>query len=290
MSDKKNNDEILVKGTGLLIIEVRDSNPNGDPNRESDPRQRHDERGEISPVSFKRKIRDLVENKEGPVWQEISKGFTPPLQDDEFCILESRGRDRKIIIDEIEDGSFKEKYWDARIFGNTFLEEGISDSIRTGVAQFSMGVSISPVEIERMTNTNKAGVEEGKDRGMAPLAYRIVQHGVYCMPFFINPTAATKSGCTKRDIELLLKLIPYAYSHTASYVRPFVAIRHAFYMEHKSALGSCQDYAVIDSLKPKKKDDTETPSKSWEDYESPTSLPDELNNKIKSFCDLMEKI
>ncbi len=274
----------------MLIIEVRDSNPNGDPDRESDPRQRHDERGEVSPVSFKRKIRDLVENKEGPVWQEISKSFSPSLEKNKFCILESRGRDRKIIIKEIKDGSFKEKYWDARIFGNTFLEEGISDSIRTGVAQFSMGVSISPVEIERMTNTNKAGVEEGKDRGMAPLAYRIVQHGVYCMPFFINPTAATKSGCTKRDIELLLKLIPYAYSHTASYVRPFVAIRHAFYMEHKSALGSCQDYALIDSLKPKKKGDSETPSKSWEDYDAPTSLPDELNNKIKSFCDLMEKI
>lgn len=290
MSDEKNNDEILVKGTGLLIIEVRDSNPNGDPDRESDPRQRHDERGEISPVSFKRKIRDLVENKEGPVWQEISKSFSPSLEKNDFCILESRGRDRKIIIKEIEDGSFKEKYWDARIFGNTFLEEGISDSIRTGVAQLSMGVSINPVEIERMTNTNKAGVEEGKDRGMAPLAYRIVQHGVYCMPFFINPTAATKSGCTKRDIELLLKLIPYAYSHTASYVRPFVAIRHAFYMEHKSSLGSCQDYALIDFLKPKKKGDSETPSKSWEDYEAPTSLPDELNNKIKSFCDLMEKI
>ena len=292
MSDEKNNDEKLVKGTGLLIIEVRDSNPNGDPDRESDPRQRHDERGEISPVSFKRKIRDLVENenKEGPVWQEISKSFSPYLEENEFCILESRGRNRQEITQEIEDGSFKEKYWDARVFGNTFLEEGISDSIRTGVAQFSMGVSISPVEIERMTNTNKAGVEKGKDRGMAPLAYRIVQHGVYCMPFFINPTAATKSGCTKRDIELLLKLIPYAYSHTASYVRPFVAIRHAFYMEHKSALGSCQDYALIDSLKPKKKGDPETPSKSWEDYVAPTSLPDELNNKIKSFCDLMEKI
>jgi len=290
MSDEKNNDEKLVKGTGLLIIEVRDSNPNGDPDRESDPRQRNDERGEISPVSFKRKIRDLVENKEGPVWQEISKSFSPPLQENEFCILESRGRNRQDITKEIEDGSFKEKYWDARVFGNTFLEEGISNSIRTGVAQYSMGVSISPVEIERMTNTNKAGVEEGKDRGMAPLAYRIVEHGVYCMPFFINPTAASKTGCKKRDIELLLKLIPYAYSHTASYIRPFVVIRHAFYMEHKSALGSCQDYALIDSLKPKKKGDTETPSKSWEDYKAPTSIPDELNNKIKSFCDLMEKI
>ena len=58
-----------------------------------------------------------------------------------------------------------------------------------------------PVEIERMTNTNKAGVQSDKDRGMAPLAYRIVLHGVYVMPYFVNPTAARKSGCTDIDIE-----------------------------------------------------------------------------------------
>jgi len=40
----------INRGTGLLIIEVINSNANGDPDRESDPRQRHDGRGEISPV------------------------------------------------------------------------------------------------------------------------------------------------------------------------------------------------------------------------------------------------
>ena len=239
----------LVRATGLLVIEVKNSNPNGDPDRESDPRQRHDERGEISPVSFKRKVRDLVEDKGGPVWKEISKSFQPSLDPEKFYILESRGRDRNKIEEELKNGSktFKTKYWDGRVFGNTFLEKGSSDTIKTGVVQFGLGVSISPVEIERMTNTSKAGVQEGKDRGMAPLAYRIVQHGVYCMPFFINPTAAVKSGCTKQDIDLLLKIIPYAYPHTASYIRPFVDIRHAWYIEHKSVLGSCSDFLLIDA-------------------------------------------
>ena len=49
------------RGSGLLVIEVINSNPNGDPDRESDPRQRPDGYGEISPVSFKRKLRDLIE-------------------------------------------------------------------------------------------------------------------------------------------------------------------------------------------------------------------------------------
>ena len=32
--------------TGLLVIEAINSNPNGNPDMDSDPRQRHDERGE----------------------------------------------------------------------------------------------------------------------------------------------------------------------------------------------------------------------------------------------------
>lgn len=52
--------DFIKRGTGLLLIDVKDSNPNGDPDRDSDPRMRQDGRGEISPVSFKRKLRDLV--------------------------------------------------------------------------------------------------------------------------------------------------------------------------------------------------------------------------------------
>lgn len=291
MTTEDIRNEKLVRATGLLVIEVKNSNPNGDPDRESDPRQRHDERGEISPVSFKRKLRDLIEDKEGPVWNKISESFHPPLKKEEFDILESRGRDRNKIKKELENGGseFKMKYWDGRVFGNTFLEEGSSDTIKTGVAQFALGVSIAPVEIERMTNTSKAGVQEGKDRGMAPLAYRIVQHGVYCMPFFVNPTAAVKSGCTRNDIDLLLKIIPYAYPHTASYIRPFVDVRHAWYIEHKSVLGSCSDFLLIDALTPKKKNDPEKPSTSWANYEVPVKLPEELQEKVEPLRDLMDQ-
>jgi Cas7 group CRISPR-associated protein Csh2 len=284
------NSEIPRKATGLLVIEVRNSNPNGDPDRESDPRQRFDDRGQISPVSFKRKVRDLVENKEGPVWQEIAEQFSPALDVEKFCILESRGRDRAAITREIKDEIFVDKYWDARIFGNTFLEEGASTTIKTGVVQFGMGVSVSPVEIERQTNTNKSGVQEGKDRGMAPLGYRIVNHGVYTIPFFVNPTAATKSGCTQQDVDLLLKIIPYAYSHTASYVRPSIDIRHAWYIEHKSMLGSCSDFALIDALTPKKKESLEKASISWDEYEVPAVLPEDLKGKVESLRNLTDEL
>lgn len=287
MGDSKQDNEVISRATGLLIIEVRDSNPNGDPDRESDPRQRPDGKGEISPVSFKRKLRDLVEDKNGPVWQEVLKD--KGMQNEKFAILESRGRKRDEIKKELEgDGTqFRNKYWDGRVFGNTFLEEDASTSIKTGVVQFGLGLSLAPIEIRRMTNTNKAGVEEGKDRGMAPMGYRIVHHGVYCMPFFVNPSMAHKTGCTKQDIDLLLKLIPLAYPHTRSYVRPMVEIRHAWYIEHKSPLGSCSDFALLDALTPKKTNDPKEPSVGWDEYSEPNTLPPNLQSKVHPLKDLM---
>ena len=278
----------MNRATGLLLIEVVNSNPNGNPDQESDPRLRPDERGMISPVSFKRKLRDLIEDKEGPVWKHTAESFDPVLKAEEFQILESRGRDRS-AIKALDAKQFASRYWDGRLFGNTFLEEGASTSVRTGVVQFGMGVSVCPVEIERMTNTNKAGVQSDKDRGMAPLAYRIVLHGVYVMPYFVNPTAARKSGCTDIDIEVMKRLIPHAYTHTASYLRPMVTIRHAWHIEHKSALGSCPDFSLIEALTPKRANeaDQETPSKSWSDYVAPTELPKDLAARVSSATDLV---
>ena len=271
--------------TGLLIIEAVNSNPNGDPDRESDPRQRPDGRGEISPVSFKRKVRDLIEAKEGAVWRAMKEEMD--LDDDRFMILESRGRDRRQIEGELKDGSFQGRYWDGRVFGNTFLEEGAADTIKTGVAQFGLGLSVAPIDISRHTNTNKAGVQEGKDRGMAPMGYRFVPHGVYCMPFFVNPSMAHKSGCTQRDIDLLFKVMPYAYAHTRSHARPFVDLRHAWVIEHQSALGSCSDFAIIDALTPARNGDAATPSNAWTDYTVPVRLPDELAARVAEVRDLM---
>lgn len=311
----KGETKSLKRGTGLLVIEVCNSNPNGDPDAESDPRTRWDKRGEISPVSFKRKLRDLVDERQGPVWQELSNRLS--LSEDHFHILEKRKRRRDEIwalINESID-KFHYRYWDARVFGNTFLEkqkgefdqdseaaegkgkkksesgsknkqEG-SEHLRTGVVQFGLGLSVAPIEIGRSTLTNKPGVQEGKDRGMAPLGFRIVQHGVYLMPFFVNSTAAKRTNCDSKDLELLLNLIPYAYSHTASMIRNDVRIQHAWYMEHISPLGSCADWELINALSPKKKDSPDRPSISWGDYDVPTSLPDRLRTRLADFRDLM---
>ena len=260
--------EFINRGTGLLLIDVTNSNPNGDPDRESDPRIRQDGCGEISPVSFKRKLRDLVEAKDSPLWQELAEELL-------------------------------DKYWDVRVFGSTFLENDKNENesfIASGVVQFGLGVSLDPIRIERMTTTKVMPVEEGKSKGMAPLAYRIVSYGLYAMPFFVNATAAHKTQCTKKDIELLLRLIPHVYKETASYIRSQVDIRYAFYVEHNRARGTYNDFRIIEALTPKRITGMSGPATSWHDYDEAVLMQslDELNVKLigktAPVIDLMEQL
>jgi Cas7 group CRISPR-associated protein Csh2 len=288
----------IKRATGLLVIEVVNSNANGDPDRESDPRQRPNGIGEISPVSFKRKLRDLLEDHDSIFFQSLPQAYID--NPDHYYILESRDRELKSITKEMAkniksfdqpeflESDFVKKYWDARVFGNTFLEkEANKNFIKTGVVQFGVGVSISPINTIRHTNTQKAPRQEDKQGGMAPLAFRIVEHGVYCMPFFVNPNFAAKTGCTEKDIELLKLLIPQAYDLNRSAIRTDVRIRHAWYIEHLNALGSCPDYLLLEALTPKRIGDTTIASTNWSDYEDKTVLPEELIGKVSSVTDLM---
>ncbi len=288
--------EFINRGTGLLLIDVTNSNPNGDPDRESDPRTRQDGRGEISPVSFKRKLRDLVEAKESLLWKELSEELNLP--EEGFEILESK-KTRRSDIRSLSSEELLKKYWDVRVFGTTFLEEETEEKgsfITSGVVQFGLGVSLDPVNIERMTTSKVLPVEDDKTKGMAPLAFRIVSYGLYAMPFFINATAAQKTRCTKKDIDLLLRLIPHAYKETASYIRPQVDIRHAFYVEHNRARGTYNDFRIIEALTPTRIANKEGPAASWKDYDeaalkrSIEELNEKLSGKTAPVVDLVENL
>jgi CRISPR-associated protein Csd2 len=286
---------------GVIVLEVNHSNPNGDPDLESDPRTLEaDGRGIISPVSFKRKIRDLVlEN--GLVMDQAREdlGLGKSGDSNEYDILERRGRDRKAIT-EMEKDEFSSKHWDARVFGNTFLESAkdnpaaknrdMSHFISTGVIQVGVGMSISPVTIDRMTNTNKSGVEEGKDRGMAPLAFRVVRHGIYVIPFFINPSMAKRNGTTQKDIDLFEFIAPIAYSQTASAVRNDVRCLHIWRGVHKSPLGSCPDHLFLEAFTPRAKDPDTTPeTRNGYTIPTKTDLSAELIARFESIDDLCDR-
>ncbi len=289
---------------GLLVLDVAMSNPNGDPDMESEPRTRElDGLGMISPVSLKRKLRDLVSDDSevfAVAKQQLSLGENTHNQ---FKILEDRGRDRD-VIKAMDKSEFMQTYWDARMFGNTFLESlkdselskeqknkksegGYDHLINTGATQIGVGMSIAPIDVVRMTNTNKSGVEADKDRGMAPLAFRVVQHGIYCIPIFVNPSIAKKTGATNEDLDLLKFMLPYVYQHTASAIRPQISVLHAWFAEHKNTLGSCPEHLFINALMPKLKSGVKK-SASANDYDIPEK--DGLGDLLDRFKDVRDLV
>ncbi len=165
---------------------------------------------------------------------------------------------------------------------------GYDHLINTGATQVGVGISIAPIDVVRMTNTNKAGVESDKDRGMAPLAFRVVQHAIYCIPIFVNPSIAKKTGATAEDLNLLKFMLPYVYQHTASAIRPQISVLHAWFGEHKNTLGSCPEHLFMNALTPKLKAGVTQPV-SVNDYDIP-ELDDlgDLLNRFKSVRDLVD--
>ncbi|WP_028586063.1 type I CRISPR-associated protein Cas7 [Desulfogranum mediterraneum] len=297
----------LNRYVGLVVLDVTMSNPNGDPDMESEPRFREfDGLGMISPVSFKRKFRDLVHD-ESEVFSAAREQLKLGIESgNQFAILEQRGRNRDAIM-EMNRDEFKQTYWDARLFGNTFLESlknseltkeqkerkkdgGYEHFINTGAMQIGVGLSVAPIDVVRMTNTNKAGVEGDKDRGMAPLAFRVVQHGIYCIPVYFNPSIAKKTGVTYEDINLFKFILPYVYQHTASAIRPQVSILHAWWGEHKNSLGSCPEHLFMRALTPTVKKGVNTPS-TIDDYVIPEKKDlGELLRRFKQVEDVVDCI
>jgi CRISPR-associated protein Csd2 len=275
-------------GTGLMVIEVAMSNLNGDPDRESDPRTLESADGElglVSDVSIKRKVRDMVLFKEGPIWEQISKSLE--LTAKGYDLLERQDRDR-VEIAGLTAKEFLSRFWDARIFGSNFLiessnkkpakaktkepsgkepEEQVTSHSYAGPVAFSWGKTLAPVSIIRATCTNISPVQEGKSRGMAPESYRVVEHAVYAVPFTYSPHNGRKTSVTAKDLELMLQLLPHI-GLLSSRTRPQVNVRHAYYAQHASAFGSMAPYSILAALTPRVK--ASGPPRSWADYEDVT--------------------
>jgi CRISPR/Cas system type I-B associated protein Csh2 (Cas7 group RAMP superfamily) len=167
--------------------------------------------------------------------------------------------------------------------GKTLVQERKTDTVqekhvrsdkhvRSGVFFLKDGQSILPVICDESTLTSKAGVQEGKDRGMAPMAHKVVQHAVYTTGFDCNANMAFKTRTTVRDILMWLQLFTVAYSANASSLRhgANVTIRGFWLFEHANRLFSRQPFELNELVLPKAKIGV-TESMSWDDYTSPTT-------------------
>ena len=271
-------ENVIKKHTGMLVFEVKNSHINGDPDLEGTPRTNHEGMGFATPFFFKALERRLLVNPQNPFTKEFFAKCDIDVEEasKSYCIFESllKGFDVKDQKDALTkahefrhengDEAFLDRYWDTRVFGTTFLEENkdkkkdkkddenrVSRQFkRSQVVNVGVADSINKIKIKQSTITKQAPVQDTKDSGMAPSAFKVVEYGLYVMPFSINPHSAADSRCTQKDVDIFLRLLPFVYEHTTSSSRNNIDMVHAWIVEHKSTLGDVSDCKIWDKLRP----------------------------------------
>ena len=254
---------------GLLVILAQKSNPNGDPDSSGAPRIDSFGNGIISPVSVKRRLRDLVGGK-SVAWESVSAGAAP----DQFDIYVSEERTYSGVAQESKDiNAFHKRYWDARLFGNTILEQCAGKgSVRTGIATFSTGTSLAPVVLASQTWTRVQGMRDDAAQGMAPQCHQYVEHGLYIMPFTVNPERANLTNATAQDVEIMLKLLPRIYDGR-SVASAGVEVAQVWTLEFDEKASSIPLFRFIQAVSPTLKSGITAPT-SIADYDLVSEAPD----------------
>lgn len=161
---KKNNMTTLQnKIDFVLVVDVENANPNGDPLSGNMPRTDAEGYGLISDVAIKRKIRNRLQDFGHPIFVQANERI-----DDEFRSLQKRFEN---YIDKKSSDAEVAKticdYWiDIRSFGQLITYQGRSVGVR-GPVSISMATSIEPItvssmQITRSTNGMEAKTENGR--------------------------------------------------------------------------------------------------------------------------------
>lgn len=284
---------------GVLLIDFRNCNPQGDPDSENRPRTDPETgHGFIRDAGIKRKIRDYLAIQGHPLY--IARGacleslnhtaavtvgaeniFTNTDEDEDE---EEEGDDKpkarkapkakkkgkatpetsRLVFDELA-----KKFIDFRLFGGT-----VPRLIGTGRGpiQFSFGDSVDPVTPLRAALTRVAVATEeeaedqaGANRGMGGQWY--IPYGLYRFHWYANPVDAMRTKMTEDDYELFLKSILNMFENDRSSGRVRACVRYAIEFKHKehAGPGAISGERLLELVRVERKD-RDKPARSYGDY------------------------
>jgi CRISPR-associated protein Csd2 len=265
-----------------LIIDVKDGNPNGDPDAGNLPRlDAETGDGLITDVSLKRKVRNFV---------SLVKGDVPPhdIYIKEKAVLNQahekaylaigagralKGEDkkRKGAGDTVEQARrwMCANFYDVRTFG-AVMSLGVNCGQVRGPVQLTFARSVDPVvalehSITRMAVATEAEAEkqQGDNRTMG--RKHTVPYGVYVAHGFVSAFLAKQTGFSEDDLELLWQALEQMFEHDRSAARGEMATRGLYVFKHDSELGNAHAHALFDRIKIDRKDGVDVP-RSFADY------------------------
>ena len=266
----------------VVLFDVENGNPNGDPDAGNMPRVDPESGyGLVTDVCLKRKIRNYVEiAKEEQEGYKIYIKENIPLNRSDNLAYEYLGIDEKKAKNLKKNDPEADKkirdfmctnFFDIRTFGavmTTFVKASLNCGQVRGPVQLGFARSVDPIVSQEVTITRVANTTE-KDAGNKSTEMgrkNIVPSGLYRVEGYISANLARKvTGFTEDDLELLWDAIINMFEHDHSAARGKMSVRELIVFKHSKELGDCPAYKLFDAVEVKKKEDVTYPRK-YQDY------------------------
>ena len=265
----------------VILFDVENGNPNGDPDAGNMPRVDPETGfGLVTDVCLKRKIRNYVELR-----KEDAEGFRiyikdgVPLNRSDSAAIEALGIDPDLKTAKKADPGIDEKlrdwmcahFYDVRTFGavmTTFVKGALNCGQVRGPVQLGFARSVDPIVPQEVTITRVAITTEAdaEKKGTEMGRKHIVPYGLYRAEGYVSANLARKTtGFSEEDLELLWEAILNLFEHDHSAARGKMAVRKLIIFKHDSELGCAPAYKLFDAVRVTRKDGVIVP-RSYADY------------------------
>ena len=268
----------------VVLFDVENGNPNGDPDAGNMPRLDPETGlGLVTDVCLKRKIRNYVETvKENESGYRIYIKDGVPLNrsDAEACAylgIKSDDKSLKEAKKKDQDLDCKlrdfmcSNFYDIRTFGavmTTFVKGALNCGQVRGPVQLGFARSVDPIIPQEVTITRVAITTEAdaEKKGTEMGRKYIVPYGLYRMEGYVSANLARKvTGFSEEDLELLWEAIINMFENDHSAARGKMAVRELIIFKHDSELGNAPSYKLFEKVKVSCNDGVEAP-RSYSDY------------------------
>ena len=267
----------------VLLFDVTNGNPNGDPDAGNSPRiDPETGHGLVTDVCLKRKIRNYIcLGKTNPTDGDPEQGYDIYVK--EKVILnrqhqraydalklnpESKGKEKAGQVSEAR-AWMCQTFFDIRMFGAVMATDVNCGQVR-GTVQLAFSRSVDPIvsleeSITRMAVTTEKEAEKqgGDNRTMG--RKEIVPYGLYVTHGFISPHLAADTGFSGADLNLLWQALKTMFEYDRSAARGEMVSRKLVVFEHESPLGNAPAHALFDRIGITRKEPTK-PARAYSDY------------------------
>lgn len=269
--------ELTSRYDFVYLFDVRDGNPNGDPDAGNLPRiDPETGQGIVTDVCLKRKLRNyvLLAKGEQPRFdifvkeKAVLNNLIDEAHEQENVRTKDKGEKteaaRKYMCD---------RFFDVRAFGAVMSTGKNAGQVR-GPVQLTFSRSVDPIvpsehSITRMAVATPAEAlkQEGDNRTMGRKS--TVPYGLYVCHGFISPSLANGNngtGMSEEDLDLIWEGLQQMFEHDRSAARGLMAARKLYVFKHDSQLGNAPAHSLFDRIHVKKRDESR-PARDFGDYE-----------------------